>query len=327
MYHRVATPRVDPWGLAVRPHNFAAQIDVLRRRRTPVTMSDFVERMTRGTLPANAVAVTFDDGYVDNLRQARPVLSAAAVPATLFVLTGAIGRTREFWWDEIARGILARESALDCTLTIAGESCAIAFGNASRADLDRDAWRAWQAPQTPRHSAYLDVWSRLRAAPASERDAAMQRIREALNDRPANPEDIPMNARELQEIAAGGLIEIGAHTVTHPVLTLLDAVGKRREIGESKRVCEQVAGARVSGFAYPHGAFDGDARAAVRDAGFAWACTTVHECVDGNRDPFALPRLFVEDCDAATFERSLQRASARAADADHSVPRAAGAAR
>ena len=319
MYHRVATPRVDPWGLAVSPHNFAAHVDVLRRRRTPLTMADFVERMTRRTLPTNAVAVTFDDGYVDNLRRARPVLSAAAVPATLFVTTGAIGRTREFWWDEIARGILAREAALECTVAIAGVPCAMAFGGASREEIDGDAWRAWEAPRTARHSTYLDVWGRLRTAPVAEREAAMQRIREALDDVPAEPDAIPMNTRELDQMAADGLVEIGAHTVSHPVLTLLDPAAKRSEIGDSKRICEQVAGVSVSGLAYPHGAFDEDVRDAVRQAGFAWACTTVHECVRvGASDPFALPRLFVEDWDRSTFERALQHASARAVEAERS---------
>lgn len=320
MYHRVASPRVDPWGLAVSPDSFAAHVDVLRRRRTPMRMSDFVEGMTRRTLPANAVAVTFDDGYVDNLQQARPILSAAAMPATLFVMTGAIGRTSGFWWDEIARGILARETAVECTVLIGGVPCSLAFGSASRDELDRDTWRAWEAPRTARHRTYLDVWSRLRAAPAEEREAALQRIREALGDVPADPDARPMNARELEQMAAGGLVEIGAHTVSHPVLSLLDPAAKRREVGESKRVCEQVSGVPVSGFAYPHGAFDQEVLAAVRDAGFVWACTTVHECVRaGTSDRFALPRLFVEDWDRATFERALLHASTRAADAERAA--------
>lgn len=320
MYHRVASPRVDPWGLAVHPRNFEAHVDVLRRQRTPMTMSDLVAGLIRGTLPDDAVAVTFDDGYVDNLTHARPVLSAAGVPATLFVMTGAIGGTREFWWDEIARGILGRADALECTVAIGGEPCAIAFGRVPREDLARDRWRAWHAPETPRHRAYLKVWSRLRAVSAAERDAAVQRMREILDDEPARPDDLPMNAHELEQMSAGGLVEIAAHTVTHPVLTQLGPSEKRREIAGSKRVCEQIAGARVSGFAYPHGAFDDDARDAVRDAGFAWACTTVHECVRRSAgDLFALPRLFVEDWDAPAFERTLQHASARAAEAERCV--------
>ena len=55
-------------------------------------MSQFVQRLERGTLPMDAVAITFDDGYVDNLREATPRLEAADVPATLFVTTGPLGQ-------------------------------------------------------------------------------------------------------------------------------------------------------------------------------------------------------------------------------------------
>ncbi|HET7218044.1 MAG TPA: polysaccharide deacetylase family protein [Vicinamibacterales bacterium] len=320
MYHRVASPRVDPWGLAVSPQNFAAHLRVIRGCRTPMTMSALVERLQRRTLPDNAVAVTFDDGYVDNLRQARPLLLDAGVPATLFVTTGATGRTTEFWWDEIARGILAREAALDCAIRIAGQPCVIAFDRSDRERLDRErCWRAWQDPRTSRQKAYMDVWSRLRAASPDARDAAMLSIGEALDDAPADPDDVPMSASELAQMTAGGVVEIGAHTVSHPVLPLLDAAAKRHETGESKRACERIAGAPVAGFAYPHGAMNEDARAAVQEAGFRWACSTAHQCVPRtNPDLFALPRLFIEDWDASSFERALRHASARAAAAEES---------
>src|SRR5687767_7178597 len=80
MYHRIARPSADPWGLAVRPDHFEEHLSVLRRRRSPLPMSEFVTRLEHATLPADAVAVTFDDGYVDNLLHAKPRLAAAAVP-------------------------------------------------------------------------------------------------------------------------------------------------------------------------------------------------------------------------------------------------------
>ena len=92
MYHRVAAPAVDPWGLAVHPDHFAEHMEVLRAQRTPLPMSEIVRRLEDGTLPDNAVAVTFDDGYVDNVCEARPRLDAAGVPATIFLVTGALGQ-------------------------------------------------------------------------------------------------------------------------------------------------------------------------------------------------------------------------------------------
>ena len=77
MYHRIANPPVDPWGLAVQPDHFEEHLTVLRRSRRPLIMSEFFKRLERRTLPNDAVAVTFDDGYVDNLREAKPRLAAA----------------------------------------------------------------------------------------------------------------------------------------------------------------------------------------------------------------------------------------------------------
>ena len=111
MYHRVASPRVDPWDLAVQPERFAAQLEVLRATRRPLAMSEFVDRARRGRLPDDAVAITFDDGYADTLTQARPRLARAGIPATLFLATAFVGQRLEYWWDELARGLLIDDGA------------------------------------------------------------------------------------------------------------------------------------------------------------------------------------------------------------------------
>ena len=126
------------------------------------------------------MAITFDDGYVDNLREAKPRLAAGDVPATLFVTTGAIGQRTEYWWDELARGILLRAAALDCEVMIGGEPCRLAFAQGEGA-AQRWAWRAWDEPRTEREATYLEVWRRLRVVSASEREAVMKRLRTILD--------------------------------------------------------------------------------------------------------------------------------------------------
>ena len=94
------------------------------------------------------------------------------------------------------------------------------------------------------------------------------------------------------ELAVPDLIEIGAHSVTHPRLTKLSPEEQRREICESKEVCERLSGQPVLGFTYPHGDLDPTTQDLVRQAGFHWACTTHSACVDVDRfDLFALPRV------------------------------------
>ncbi len=308
MYHRVAAPTVDPWGLAVSPDRFAAHLQVLRRYRTPLAMSAFVRRLQDGTLPADAVAVTFDDGYVDNLTAAGPRLGAAGVPATIFVVAGALGRARDFCWDEVARGILSRRESLDCELPIDGSVCRLTFAASNAWDLELRAnasWRAWQEPVTTRQRVFLDVWRRLRDAPAAARNEAMEIFRQSANLPIADPADLPMGLTDIAEMARGDLFEVGGHTLTHAPLPSLTPAHRRREIEDGKRRCEELTGCQVSGFAYPHGAVDDDCRAAVRESGFAWACTTAPGPVGRSSDLHALPRLFVQDWDASTFEAAL----------------------
>jgi peptidoglycan/xylan/chitin deacetylase (PgdA/CDA1 family) len=87
MYHRVAEPLCDPWGLAVSPIHFEQQMRVLRAHRTPLPMSEFVQRLCLGTLPDRAVGITFDDGYIDNLLNAKSILRRYEIPATFFLVT------------------------------------------------------------------------------------------------------------------------------------------------------------------------------------------------------------------------------------------------
>ncbi len=73
-YHRVTTAVADPWGLCVSPDRFNQQMEVLRLHAEPLPLAELVARAARPDPPARAVAVTFDDGYVDNLLAAAPVL-------------------------------------------------------------------------------------------------------------------------------------------------------------------------------------------------------------------------------------------------------------
>ena len=107
LYHRVADLESDPQQLAVTPAQFDEHLRVLRGTCTPVALADVPGLLRARKLPKRPVAVTFDDGYRDNLLAAKPVLERHGVPATVFVASGYVGTGREFWWDELER--LGRE--------------------------------------------------------------------------------------------------------------------------------------------------------------------------------------------------------------------------
>src|SRR4051812_45419166 len=142
MYHRVATPGSDPWDLAVSPERFEAQMAHLRRRRTPLSLAEFMRRLEAGDLPCDAAAVTFDDGYADNLINARPRLQRHEIPATVYLVSDAVGSDREFWWDELARMFLDEPVRMHGTLELPdGERIALDLDDAP---APPGPWRGWE---------------------------------------------------------------------------------------------------------------------------------------------------------------------------------------
>src|SRR3954471_4527910 len=104
--HRVIELSSDPYLLGVTPQRFAEHLEIVRKHGRPMRLRQLVQALRDGNLPSRAVVVTFDDGYADNLYKAKPLLERYDIPATVFVVTCAIGREREFWWDDLERLLL-----------------------------------------------------------------------------------------------------------------------------------------------------------------------------------------------------------------------------
>ena len=308
VYHRIANEPIDNWGLAVSPAHFEEQLQVLRRTRHPFPLTDFVRNLKAGTLPSNAVAVTFDDGYVDNLVAGKPRLAAADVPATVFLATGFLDRSGEFWWDELARLILSGNGPQDVELAIAGETMQVDLGAEPPVGEDDGAMLAARFPK--RHAALAQIRQAIWLLEPDERELVMTRLRSIFTVRDSRTvKGRAMTGDEVRTLVSDGLITVGAHTVTHPVLSSLEAEACRREITESKLACETLIGEPVAGFAYPYGNFDAKARDTVVAAGFSFACAMKNAPAKVQSDDFALPRVHIVNWNGDGFEQALQRYS------------------
>ncbi|MDX1578555.1 MAG: polysaccharide deacetylase family protein, partial [Gemmatimonadota bacterium] len=144
-YHRVADLPADPNGLAVHPERFAGHLELLRRNYRPLPLRTLIRDLAENRLPERAVVITFDDGYEDNLTQARPLLARHDVPATVFVVSGQVGAGREFWWDELEQIVLrAGELPRDLGLELDGGSFRFSFdGDARWTEADLERHRDW----------------------------------------------------------------------------------------------------------------------------------------------------------------------------------------
>ena len=300
MYHRIADEPIDYWGLAVSPVNFQEQLRVVRSTRQALPLAKFVRNLMAGTLPRNAVTLTFDDGYVDNLIAGKPRLDAADVPATVFLATGFIDRPEEFWWDELARLILLGNCPHRFKFAVRGTSQVFDFGTDSPARIE--------GGMTRRHTALREIWQTLRCLGDKERRSIMVNIRAAFaaNDHHTTTLGRAMTSEEVRALVSDELVTIGAHTVTHPMLARLEPRDCHREIFESKRACEALAGTPIETFAYPYGDFDLQAREIVKQAGFTFAFSTQSGPATASSDIFALPRIHVCNLDGDAFERVLR---------------------
>jgi peptidoglycan/xylan/chitin deacetylase (PgdA/CDA1 family) len=316
LYHRVCELPADPQLLAVSPCNFADQLDVLRGRMQPLSLDDMFALAARGRLPERAVCLTFDDGYADNLVHARPLLAARGMPATVFVATGWLGSTREFWWDELERLLLAPGKLPEqLAVTVDARRRTWALGeSAVYSELDAAQHRKWNVLEngdpTPRHTAYRQLAALLRTQPEPLREAALAELRTAAGVRESGRSTHrALTEAQLKQLSAGGLVSIGAHTVTHPVLSRLDAAAQSAEIAGSRRRLEELLGSPVRGFSYPFGTksdFNRQTAALVRAAGFDYACANREGVVSPRADRYRLPRYLVRNWDGDEMARKLE---------------------
>lgn len=309
-YHRVASLESDPWSLAVSPAHFDEQLELLRKTCRVLSLAECLRLAGDNRLPRRAVAVTFDDGYADNYYNALPELERHDIPATVFVLNGAVGRADELWWDELER-ILLHSGSLPSRLRIAidGELYERALDDAF---VQQGDWRAWDPPLSARHAIYQDLHSRLQRSLPEVCSAAVAQLKlwAGLAAEPARPSHRLLSARDLTLLANHPLITIGAHTRSHPALSRLKREDQIAEIAAAKPELEDLAGRAVRHFSYPYGRkehYSDEVVQIVRDAGFACAC-----CFDSGRvgtatDPYRLPRCGVSDWDGGEFEKQLWR--------------------
>ncbi len=294
LYHRVATPSNDAHGLCVSPDRFADHMRWLLQQADVVPLDTLTEWAHAGMAPSRAVAVTFDDGYVDVLESAAPVLRSLNLPATCFATTASLDEDSAyvFWWDALEGAIL--HGVPQCFEIAVG---APASGG--------DVLEVDTRTPTSRERSHWRVYHAIVGLEPAERDRIVAEVVRQCT--PVGPEPARrMRADELVEWTTTPGLSIGAHSVHHPQLPRLTEDACRFEMTRSKRDLERVLAAPVTGFAYPHGAVDATTARLARAAGYAFAvaCGTP----GGRFDPWLIPRLEVTRAVSTAFEATIRRA-------------------
>lgn len=300
LYHRVRDVADDPLLLSVSPAHFDEHLAAMREWGTPVALRDVVAAVTgRHRLPKRAVAVTIDDGYADLATEVAPALERHGVPATAYVTADAVQRGEPFWWDRITEAVTG-------PAILPGELELTVGTTTRRWAVDGRV----PAPQWEHSRPWLlaELQRVLRPAARRDRDEAVASV-EAWAGHCPDPDQRPtVTPEQLVALAAGGVVEVGAHTVTHPRLSDLDIGEQEREIAGGKAALEAVLDRPVTAFAYPYGGrddYDAVSVATARRVGFTSACANVAGRVRRRSDPFELPRVHVPDGDGEALARLL----------------------
>jgi peptidoglycan/xylan/chitin deacetylase (PgdA/CDA1 family) len=282
MFHHVR-----PW----RPRTFAPNhvleitpafldfaLNELRREGFEIIPLDAVPERLRGQARGRPfAALTFDDGYRDNVEYAWPVLKRHRAPWTVFITTDFAEGTGRLWWLELEQAIATNDRV---TLALAGE----------RLDLPGRTVREKQA-------AFNTIHTRVRAGPQDRIDELLDGLDgEAERRADTLAANLCLSWSELESLAGEPDVTIGAHTISHPMLAKLGSFVAMDEIGGSKAYLERRLGREVRHFAYPFG----DPSVAgprefglARQAGFVTAVTTRpgHVFADHGAHLHALPRV------------------------------------
>ena len=271
LYHRVLE-RPDP----LRPYDpdvrqFSAQLRMLRRFFNPVGLSEGLTALENGSLPPRSVAVTFDDGYRDNLEIAVPVLNRLDIPATVFVATGFIDG-QNMWNDRIIEAV--RQTTAEAL------------------DLEDLGLGTYRFPAgASRFEPLMALLRSVKPLPTAERLNVVDEICRRCGHR--DHDRLMMHPEEIRRLSRSGC-EIGAHTVNHPILASVDDAAAEAEISESKADLEAICAGPVKAFAYPNGtpARDYTARdvALVKAAGFRYAFSTRPALADDALERLEIPR-------------------------------------
>jgi peptidoglycan/xylan/chitin deacetylase (PgdA/CDA1 family) len=289
-YHRVTSKLSDMNSIIVSPDNFRAQIDYLKRNFLIVRFEE-----TWGRFDRPAVAITFDDGYADNLTVALPILKEVGVPATFFISTGNIGACNEFWWDALERMVSGADG-------YPVQFCL----------HDSHHGRTWPTlTAEERMTMFRDLHPLFMGGTGEQRYEWFRQINAWAGENCPNADiNRLLTSDELRVLSSHAEATIGAHSVTHPQLSCLSEEEQHYEIVESGQQLEKLLGRKIEVFAYPFGKkidFNTTSARICREAGYRKAAAAFPGEAHRWTDPFQIPRHFVYNWDLDRFAYKLKR--------------------
>jgi peptidoglycan/xylan/chitin deacetylase (PgdA/CDA1 family) len=290
MYHAIISKplTIHNWCF-VDISSFISQMQYLKKNFEVLPLSDAARRLKNGEIFRPTAVVTFDDGFQNNYDIAFPILREVGVPATIFLVTGLVNTDDTVWFCRL-------NQTLRKTKKLALEWNGYTF------DLSDPLSKA---------KAAVIMQEKLKEFSHPDLLTAVRWIARELGDEPPCP--IPagspfrmLNDGAIAEMAASGLIEFGAHTHSHAILSQVSLDEQRNEIERSIKAVYELTGRPCELFAYPNGRardYDGESMKILEECGIHASVTTIQEPNDRMTPPLELRRYAVgADMSPAHFQ-------------------------
>lgn len=266
---------------------FRWKMEMISRYFAVLPLKNALDQLAQGSLPARALSITFDDGYADNLLNAVPVLLELKLPATFYIATGFLEGGR-MWNDTVI------------------EACR----NIDTPYLDLSKFGLGVFDLGSRNECYKsaqDILGKIKHLPIEQREEIAQYVGNTAGNLPDN---LMLSHAQLRELARADM-EIGGHTVTHPILATLTDELATQEIKDGKEQLEAMTGMTLDSFAYPNGKPGKDylqgQTGLVARAGFQSAVSTQWGVATKKSDILQLPRFTPWDKSPGKFMLRLLR--------------------
>jgi peptidoglycan/xylan/chitin deacetylase (PgdA/CDA1 family) len=281
IYHRVLDEPDFMRPGEVDKEAFTWQMELVAKHFNVLPLSEALERMQNDTLPPRAVCITFDDGYADNYKNALPILKSLNLTAIFFIANGFLNGGR-MWNDTVIEAV--RNSL--------GTSFDLTEIGLGKFEVANECQKSQVAS---------DIIGRIKHLPPKEREQFTAYI---ASQSKKLPHDLMMTSEQLIELHQSGM-EIGGHTVNHPILAKLDGDEAQQEIRQNKLFLEQLLNVKLSCFAYPNGKSNIDYKQLhvqmIKEIGFEAAVSTDWGVSTIKSDPWQLPRFTPWDSTPAKF--------------------------
>jgi peptidoglycan/xylan/chitin deacetylase (PgdA/CDA1 family) len=275
LYHRIIVSDYQYWSLNISPEIFEKQIKYISENYHVLRLDD--DWTGKVSKDEKYVVITFDDGYVDNFRNALPVLEKYNVPATFFVSTDNIDSDKMYWWDEL-------------------EKIFILDGYHGEFDFDKEIFQVRTLEDRKKVCMYIR--NKLKNLQPDIRSHRLNELRKALGLKEAVTDELRcLSSKELKCMAASSVVSIGGHTKSH--LSMGNTESKellKQEVMESKKLLEKIIIKPISVFAYPFGSdedYNETAEQIIKDNGFDKIVIVKNANASVKSDMYRLPRHMV----------------------------------